>query len=181
MFRLNEAPKEALAAISAEKASRGCGLFWSIACCLPSFGGSIGCCDKNNCCCAPRCGEPGGGWIPDAISDDTPVTLDVLIAKLNELRISRDKLQELSSCDTTFDPRKQIEWQVKATIKLLERVCTEGKITGSYLGRLQHTLREIKTRASQEENLGLLIDNEKSPLTAAQPYVPSYGLGGVKK
>ncbi len=170
MFNLNEAPDMALAAISSEKVNRGCGTFWSIVCCVPTFGASIDCCGDDArqrpgndylCCCYPR-----------SVSDDTDVTLSVLIDKLNLLRTSRESFAK----NADVDEHKLIEWQVKETIKLLTTATSENVIQGSYRAALINVLNRINTKALKEEQYGKLLDTERSPLINHQPYTPNYGL-----
>jgi len=170
MFNLNEAPDMALAAITSEKVKRGCGTFWSVAFCLPTFGATIDCCGNEEkelpakdylCCCYPR-----------SLSDDTEMTLSVLIDKLNQLHVSKESFAK----NADVDERKVIEWQVKETIKLLTTATSENVIQGSYRTALVNVLNRINTKALKEEQYGKLLDTEKSPLTNHQPYTPNYGL-----
>jgi hypothetical protein len=165
MFKLNEAPNMVLSAISSEKNSRGCGMFWSILCCLPTFGGSIGCCDDGK-------NLDYKGCFPQAVSDQSDVTLDVLIDKLNLLRASKESISKNSS----LDERKVIEWQVKETMRLLNTAITQNIIQGSFRTALINIQTRITTKATTEETYGNVLDTEKSPLTGHQPYTPNYGL-----
>jgi hypothetical protein len=166
MFKLNEAPNMVLSAISGEKASRGCGMFWSILCCLPTFGASMACCDDRQNI------DYRGCCFPASVSDQSDVTLDVLIDKLNQLRAS----QVFISKNSEVDERKVIEWQVKETMRLLNAAIAQNIIQGSFRTALINVQNRITTKASTEENYGKVLDSEISPLTGHQPYTPNYGL-----
>lgn len=173
MFRLNEAPEMVLSAISNETLKRGCGKFWSALFCIPSFGGSTGCCGSD-------CKSTDGNWFgccwPGPVSVESDMTLEGMQGALKQLLMNRETIQK----DPETSEKAVIEWQVRETIRLLDKATSDNTIMGSYKAALIDISREVKTRASQQQAYAQLLETEKSPLMKQPLYVPNYGFGSSK-
>jgi hypothetical protein len=180
MFRINDAPNEVLAAVSADKVSRGCGIFWSIAMCIPTFGTTIGCCSGNQC---GACCDKKANWTaccyPNEVSLESDAALNAFLDALQKIKADKGMKIQISE-NLTFSTHNYIEWQVKQTLNILEKALKDNKIQGSYKTALERANTTLRTRASQAEEFGVVIDTEKSPLTSTNPYIPSYGLTAKK-
>jgi len=165
MFQLNEAPKMVLSALKANQFNRDCGTFWSIFCCIPTGGISIGWAQENQ----------NASWLccyPTSVNLESDVTLAVFEDKLKQIIISAKQIAK----DSCFDERKFIEWQVKQTLALLNKALHDKVIKGSYYDTLTMVYKKILTQATYEEDFGKLLDTEQTPLTGTQPYTPHYGV-----
>lgn len=170
---MNEAPNIALAAISSHEVDRGCGMFWSILCCIPSFGSSIGFCQDGNSC-RPCC-------YPQPVNLESNAGLKALTETLNKIKnVSREdvnlSLEVKREIKSPQGKNKLIEWQVKQTINILQQAMDQDVIKGSYKTVIRDALTTIRTRADQEERFGKILDDEKLMITGTDVYVPKYGL-----
>ncbi|RDI44766.1 hypothetical protein [Aquicella lusitana] len=154
-FKLNEAPNLALSKISSHKTTRNCGTFWSIMCCIPSFGGSIGACDE-------RKDAEFKGCYPRALSPQKKGGLTALIEALNDLRITDSELKKKANKET-------IVGQVQATLSILKEAATKNYLTEGYKQAVQAAYEELYTRAYQEQALRDRI-SEKTPLLTGHDY-----------
>jgi len=118
MFRLNQAPNSILSAMNVHEVKRGCGSFWSIACCVPTCGFTV--IGDNT--------QETGNWLgccyPTKVNLESDVTLKVLREKLNQLRISKIDLEN----KVDFDENKLIEWQVKETLLIVKKALNDNII-----------------------------------------------------
>ena len=145
MFDLNEAPNLVLSKISREKTARNCGTFWAVLCCLPTFGASIGLGTPQNddyACCYPH-----------PVSIKSNAGLRTLIDALNSIRITRATLpEEYKKGITQSEANQLIEWQVKQTINVLEKVISEHFIEGSYNTALSEVLMRLRLVRFKKKN-----------------------------
>lgn len=152
-FKLNEAPNRALSKISSEKASRGCGLLWSIVCCLPTLG--LSACrdpedwsangkDYSQCC------------YPTPVSLESNAGVQSLIKTLNSLKEEAEEQKN--------EP-DYIRWQVEQTINVLKDALDANVIQKSYRTAIQETHQELITRWKPEG----LEATESTPLKLAVP------------
>lgn len=186
MFNLNEAPNIALSAISSEKITRGCGLLWSWACCLPTLTCSVTqpdnlISDNTNyrACCYPK-----------PVSLETNAGLQGLIDTLKYLKnpqaYSAAEQKGMSTAPRTeqmegvvdqdiadkndVNKHKIIKWQVENTMNILSAALDQNVIRGSYKTAIQNALSKIKTRVEHENAFA----NAIKPLPSASLLAPTY-------
>lgn len=166
-FKINEAPNMVLSAISNEKLKRGCGTFWSILFCVPTFGATLGCCDNHS-------NTPYAGccW-PKDVSIQTDGSLTTLIHTLKtQIKINNPSSEKSTDHANEFD---RVEWQVKQTLKILDTTIDKNLVDGSYLQALQVVREEIFSRAKAEARFKNTM-SETTPLTGHDISIHDYGL-----
>lgn len=171
MFKLHEAPNDALAAIAMVGATRVSGGFLATLFCPFTLFSLMLCPESRGqewLCCFPR-----------PLSIPAKVNRAELKEALKKIKIEADRsLKEGKSfegADKLSQERQVIEWEVTATKDLLEAAIKRfGK--GMYVNALQEALQKInsKMEASTEFNAKI---TEMTPLTGANQdrYVPRYG------
>ncbi len=144
-FQLNEAPNLALAALTKHKVERGCCCLWSIFCCLPSLGISVGCLDGKD---EKENNEYIGCGYPQTLSSQEDASLRALKDTLQSLLIDKGKVPKESKAEL-FDDHN-IALQVQNTINVMDKAINLGNIKHGYLEVIKETLSIIKTRFQNE-------------------------------
>lgn len=150
-FRINEAPEMVLDAINNEKKNRGCGLFWTFACLLPTLGATIWCRDSNEhtkSCCFPK-----------NVSIKSDCALDSLIFALKtKVKKSYEEIQQGKKLNNNYESEMAIQ-QANATLALLTNVIKKQTIEGSYLYALQKVHDKINATLNADKDNSEVLEN----------------------
>lgn len=157
MFRVNEAPNTVLSCFDQNQKARDQGYFWSVLCCLPTCGFTIGWHDSKHdlpwqgCC------------YPAPVSLESDISYDDLIAAINKIRIIGQDLIVFQK-KLPKEQRQVIAWQVQESIRLVNQAILDGVIAGSYLEAL-HDAHQALTRKAQIKptETTALMTPEKTP------------------
>lgn len=140
MFRVNEAPNTVLKFVNQNQNARDQGYFWSVLCCLPTCGMTIGWHDSEHDlpwqgCCYPA---------PVPLESD--ISYDDLVAAINKIRIIG---QDLTAYQTKSAKVQQemVAWQAQETMRLVNQAIQDGVIAGSYLEALRNAYLELSKKA----------------------------------
>lgn len=142
-FQLNEAPNLALRTLSKHKVERGCCCLWSIFCCLPTIGISVGWWDGNI-----EDKEYIGCGYPQELSNQEKASLRALHDTLQSLLVDKRKVPKESKSE--LKDNQIIALQVQNTIHVLEKAIELAQIKHGYLEAVQEALDLIKTRFNNE-------------------------------
>ncbi len=163
-FEVNEAPDMILKAIHSARVRRGCGTFWSIVCCIPTFGMSTNCCGScNKDCCEPACCYPGE---LDEQTIGSLRTLEEIL--LRDIRIDDIKQYRKDNPNSTVEAT--VESQVIETMRLVkDKLEKEFTTPSDYKNAIQIALRRIEIRARSEASAADILerdsrDGERRPL-----------------
>lgn len=162
MLRINEAPEIVLAIFEENEKSRNKGYFWSLFCCVPTLGVTVGCLDSEHnlpwkgCC------------YPAPVSLESDISCDQLLSTLSQIKLSNLQLQAIET-KSAEEKAKIITWQVDETLRLVNQAIQDGVIEGSYLDALKEIRYTLNKKAgrlnSHNESTPLLISSEIEPPT----------------
>lgn len=141
-FQLNEAPNLVIGYLNKHKAERNRSYFWSILCCFPTFGISVGCCETN------YNNEYIGCGYPQPLSNQEKAYLQALLEALHFLIIDKSKVPKENNPE--LEDRDRIVLQIQNTIRILEKTVELTKLKHGYLRAIQEVLALIKTRFESE-------------------------------
>lgn len=152
-FQLNEAPNLALRHLNQHWHERNCCQCWSILCCLPTLGISLGWCDNPN-----EDREYDGCGHPRDLTAQEKASLQALQDSLKSLLIKKSKVPKESKDEL----KNAIKDQVSNTIHILEAAVNQNNLKHGYLLAVQISLNLIKTRFDSEI---LFMNSIKSSIT----------------